>query len=418
MSIAGILRRWVLVSEVTGVLVLLLVPCVRAQSVSSSPAVSPADVGSIQPVQMPPNPNPNQPVQTPPSAGPLNPADFGDTSAPGMAPAAPVGYAPAAPAGYAPGRSVLDVIGASIFDDIYSPEALARWTPLSLGTFFSEGWDTPYAFPTSGGGGLAGTGGAPRHGWLEGIHGVFYRAWFFAFVYVNDLGPKSPPPHPPGNPHPGANNAFVGQYTIFVPLNRRFEFQFDYQFIFSDKGGKSNTYHGNTGDTTITSRFELSESKDFTQLFTLAARVPTGAQDNGNGVASISPHYEFWWNFYDKWAMRGYTGATVPTNHAKTSGYSTYENNLSIGRYFAGSKESWFQQWWFYLAANESSAIERNPHNYAFFSLQPGMRCKLTGRVFENIGTGLWYFFASCEVPMSYPHEFTYKSLFAVLYDY
>ena len=66
MPIAGILRRWVLVSAVTGVLALIQVPGVRAQA--------------VQPVQMPPNPNPNQPVPTAPSAGPLNPADVGVTA--------------------------------------------------------------------------------------------------------------------------------------------------------------------------------------------------------------------------------------------------------------------------------------------------------------------------------------------------
>ena len=86
MSIAGILRRWVLVSAVTGVLALIQVPGVRAQAVPPSPAVSPADVGSNQPVQMPPNPNPNQPVPTAPSPGPLNSPANGVTGAPGWRP--------------------------------------------------------------------------------------------------------------------------------------------------------------------------------------------------------------------------------------------------------------------------------------------------------------------------------------------
>ena len=45
-------------------------------------------------------------------------------------------------------------------------------------------------------------------------------------------------------------------------------------------------YHGNTGDLIIHNRFMLSESDKFGQLFEFAVRVPTGAQDNGNGVAS------------------------------------------------------------------------------------------------------------------------------------
>src|SRR5208337_4924951 len=93
MPIAGILRRWVLVSAVTGVLALIQVPGVRAQA--------------VQPVQMPPNPNPNQPVpMTPspnqpvpmaPSPGPLNSPANGDTGAPGMAPGMAPEMAPGTP---------------------------------------------------------------------------------------------------------------------------------------------------------------------------------------------------------------------------------------------------------------------------------------------------------------------------------
>src|SRR5271157_6495287 len=114
MSIAGILRRWVLVSAVTGVLALIQVPGVRAQAVPPSPAVSPADVGSSQPVQMPPNPNPNQPVPPAPSPGPLNSPANGDTGAPGMAPGMAPGTPPAAPAGYSSGLSPLEVIYKSL----------------------------------------------------------------------------------------------------------------------------------------------------------------------------------------------------------------------------------------------------------------------------------------------------------------
>ena len=87
MPIAGILRRWVLVSAVTGVLALIQVPGVRAQA--------------VQPVPMPPNPNPNQPVngprararispyQCPRARGPLNSPANGDTEAPGWCLASP-----------------------------------------------------------------------------------------------------------------------------------------------------------------------------------------------------------------------------------------------------------------------------------------------------------------------------------------
>src|SRR5271166_3334146 len=110
MSIAGILRRWTLVSAVTGVLALIQVPGVRAQAVQ--PVQMPPSPN--QPVQMPPSPNPNQPVPTVPMApnpnqpvptvpmvpnqpvpmapnpGPLNSPGNGDPGAPGTPPQAPV----------------------------------------------------------------------------------------------------------------------------------------------------------------------------------------------------------------------------------------------------------------------------------------------------------------------------------------
>jgi hypothetical protein len=134
MSVAGMLRRWVLLGAVTGVLALFLVPRVGARS---SPADSPADGGS------------NQPVPRASIAGPLNFPATADTSEPELVPASP----PAGPAGHAPARSTLDVILESLFDDVYSPEAQARWTPLPLRTSFTEGWDQPYVVPTSGSGG-------------------------------------------------------------------------------------------------------------------------------------------------------------------------------------------------------------------------------------------------------------------------
>src|SRR5271157_1622293 len=269
MSISGILRRWALVSAVTGVLALLQVPYVRAQTVSASPAVSPAADGSIQPVQMPPTPSTN------PLTSPAN----GDAGAPGMAPETVPGYvgvtapeatvapgpligAPAAVAGEGgpretplrspTGLSVLEVIQRSLFDEIYSPASQGKWSPLTLGEFFSQGWDVPYANPTAGNGGLAGTGGAPRQGWIGAYGATFFRAWFFAYIYAQGI-----------NSHIG--NTMVGQYTAFVPFNRRFELEVNYNFIVSNKGGASGTYHGNTGDTNFRALIMLSESKNFGQ---------------------------------------------------------------------------------------------------------------------------------------------------------
>ena len=435
MSIAGIFRRWVLVSAVTGVLALIQVPGVRAQAVQ--PVQMPPSPS--QPVQMPPNPNPNQPVPMAPSPGPNQPVPTAPIGAPaaeaGTAPAGPVLGAPAAepstedppqaPLHSPTGLSPLEVIRRSLFDSIYLPADQARWSPLTLGTFFTEGWDVPYVNPTAGDGGLAGAGGAPRavppggtplgaprQGWINSFGATFFRAWFFAFAYAQGVNSK-------------VGNTYLGEYEIFIPFNRRYELEIRDPFIVSDKGGTSGTYHGNFGDQQFINRFMLSESKNFGQLFRVGVSVPTGRQENHNlipvvsgGVAAILPYYEFWWNFWDKWVLKGETGPNIIINHSTSSGYTSYHNLLSIGRYFPGSKESWFQQWWFYLVADAESTIAGTPRRFTNFSLLPGMRCKMTDPIFTNIGTGLWYFFASVNVPMTGPQALSYAPIFAILYDY
>ena len=276
-------------------------------------------------------------------------------------------------------RSALDVIRESLFGDVYSPEAQARWTPLPLGTFFTEGWDQPYVVPTSG------SGGAPRQGWVSAFGGNFYRAWFFAFAYAQDVG------------HNG--NQYLGQYEIFVPLNRRFEFEVRYNFILSNKGGSSNTYHGNTGDTGFIGRFQLSESKDFGQTFHFGGLRAHGQPGTTAPVWPASSRIT---------SSGGTSTATGPCEARRASrcpptragAHTQYHNLLALGRYFQGSDDSWFQQWWLYLVATENATIAGSPRRENYFSLLPGMRCKIPA---VTAGTGLWYFFASVEVPMSRP---------------
>ena len=406
MSIAGILRRWVLVSAVTGVLALIQVPGVRAQA--------------VQPVPMPPNPNPNQPVQMAPSPnhpykspGPESARTNGPEPGPlelpgqwrhrrardgaGMAPGTP----PQVPLHSPTGLSPLEVIRRSLTDSIYEPADQARWSPLPLSTFFTEGWDQPYVLPTSGDGGLKGTGGSPRFGWINEFGGLNYRAWFFELFYANNvLGPH----------YRSNGNQYILDYTIFIPFNRRFEIQFDWTTIVSNKGGANNTYHGNIGDMTISPRFQLSESKNFGQLFQTHFRTPTGAQDNGQGVASVAPEYSFWWNAYGNWVVRGATSVTVPTNHAKTSGYTDYNNRLGVGYYLKGRDDAWLHNAQLYLLAEEDSTIAGSPRRESFFSLLPGF--------LTQVGKKLWFAYGGIEVPMIGPKAYTYQAIFAIVHAY
>ncbi len=320
----------------------------------------------------------------------MNPADFAGTSAPGMVPGTP----PPVPASAEPARSVLDVIGASLFDDLYSDEAKARWTPLYLSTYFTYGWNTPFVQPTSS------TAGAPRQGWVGAFDGQFFRAWFFAFAYDQGVNSK-------------IGDGYVGRYTIWVPFNRRLEFQLDSFFIVSNKGGTSNTYHGNFGDNTFWLKTLLCETKNYGYGIGLGYNTPTGRTENGQGNNYLQTTFRgLWFPFGGLWMIRGETGPIIPFAH---TGYTQYQNVLAAGRYFAGSKESWFQQVWLYLVATQTSTLSGTPHHETTFTLLPGMRCKIPGL---NIGTGLWYFFADVNVPMTGPQAFSYQPIFAVLYDY
>jgi hypothetical protein len=382
MALSGILRRWVLVNVGTGVFAVLFAPVARAQSGSSHPAEPASGVGSDRAWQWP----------TIPGTRPETSADNRETGAAGIAPETPQ----AALTGSTPTRSAADLLADSLFDDIYSEDAQARWTSLAPGTLLTEGWDQPYVDSP------VGRGGAPRHGWVNAFGGTFARVWAFAFDYDQGINRKT-------------GNRYVGQYEIFIPFNRRYELEIRSNFIVSNKGGLSHRYHDNIGDTGIISRILLSEIQDFGQTLHLGVFAPTGRGDNGKGVAAIQPYYQFWWNVHGNWAMRGETGVTVPTNHAPTSGYTQYHDLLAIGRYFPGSEGGWFQQWWFYLVATQNSTIAGTPRHETGATLRSGMRCKMRGLA---LGTGLWYIFASVDIPVTGPGSSRYQPIFAMLYAY
>jgi hypothetical protein len=192
---------------------------------------------------------------------------------------------------------LFDLICQSMFAD-----RADLWRPLLLRTFFSEGWNEPWSSPPRS------STGAPRQAWINAFDGVFYRLYLVSFSYYNDFEKNG--------------NDYTGEYILFAPISRRFQLRFDVPFIVSNKGGTSNTYHGNFGDFAVTPRFLLSESKDFSQVFQFMIRTPTGSTANGNGQTTLSPLYEFWYGGLPGGrVIRGGTGLTVPTS--STSGSRT-----------------------------------------------------------------------------------------------
>jgi hypothetical protein len=275
----------------------------------------------------------------------------------------------------------------SLFGDAYSEAKKAAWRPLALRTFFTDGWREPYIDPP------AGSGGAPRSGWVNSFEGALFRAWSLSFAFANDVN------------HNG--NQYLGGYTIYTPLNRRFEFRIDVPFIVSTKGGANDTYHDRFGDLVVSPRFLLSATRDFSQVFALNVRTPTGSHLNGNGVDSLSPHYQFWYNPYGNRAVRGGTGVTVPTNSA--GGGTSYFANLGVGRYWIGADGALLRHQWLTLVANLSTPLSGSAPSPIFLSLTPGYRVQIHDG---------WFFLAGLEVPLTRHSPFATQPIFLLLKDY
>jgi len=172
----------------------------------------------------------------------------------------------AAWADHAQDQSCGDVMLESLAGDVYGhPE---RWRELTLGTFFSEGWDHSWVSPPNG------DGGAPRQGWLNADDGVFYRLGIGTFGWASDAG--------------GNGDQYTGGATFYLPLNQRFEFRLDIPMFVANKG-MSDDMSISAGDFSVTPRFLLTETKNFTQSFDVTLRAPTGDTENFQGVAAVTP---------------------------------------------------------------------------------------------------------------------------------
>ena len=275
---------------------------------------------------------------------------------------------------------LLSLIGESMFGNRSD-----LWRPLPLSTFFSEGWLEPwYRYPRS-------STGAPRQAWINAFDGVFYRLYFFNFSYVNDFQKNG--------------NEYLGTFTLFTPISRRFQLGFDVPFVASNKGGQGNTYHGNIGDFAVSPRFLLSESQDLSQVFECIVRTPTGRTVNGNGQTTLSPQYEFWYGgLRGGGVIRGGTGVTVPTTNAG-GGRTTYNYNLAVGKYWTPHDAAPLGDFVTYLSINGFTNLDDRGPTYSFLSFTPGFR--------SHLGND-WYFTGGVEVPITGPktQNFAWSPIF------
>src|SRR5262247_2046699 len=283
-----------------------------------------------------------------------------------------------------PKDGLLGAIVKSLTGDVYAePE---RWRPLSFSGFFTEGWDEAWVSPPPGGG------GAPRQGWLNAFDGVFYRLGIATYGYAHDFLDN-------GNQH-------SGQLQFYLPFNRRFELRLDFPVV-SNRGSTGTEYETNFGDMHIVPRFILSESVNLTQSFNVDFRLPTGDTFNKNGVAAITPTYEFWTNWWQGLVLRGGLGFFVPYGHQsidEVGAHASFIANLAVGYYFTPHNAAPVGDLVFYLSANLVQTIDGASLNTV--SLTPGFRTHLGAN---------WYFLGAVEVPVTSAKAFDYQVLGALM---
>ena len=277
------------------------------------------------------------------------------------------------------------------------------WQPLSLSTFFTEGWDQPYANSP------AGTNGAPKQNWFGSADGIFSRLVSVDFFYTNGMTTNaglllSPFTWAPEKPNT-TGNQYWASCNLYLPINQRLELLVVAPFIAANTTSPTGPYVANFGDLTISERFRLVEQRNFTLQAALTERTPTGQTVNGNDINFITPSVEFWWNFAPKWVFRGGTGINIDTG--RTSATDTYMNNVAIGRYLTSKDAPIFKQAVAHVAvATMSDVLGRKGHITEVY-VAPGIRFGLDH-------DSKWFALFAIQIPVAGPHPYAFQPNFGL----
>lgn len=279
-------------------------------------------------------------------------------------------------------QSCGDVMLQSLAGDVYGhPE---RWRELSLGDFFTEGWDRSWVSPPNG------DGGAPRQGWLNADDGVFYRLGIATFGWASSFGDHG--------------DQYTGGTTFYFPLNQRFEFRLDIPMFVANKGTGTDMSIS-AGDFAVTPRFLLTETKNFTQSLDVTLRAPTGDEKNFQHVAAVSPVYNFWWNAWQGLVVRGGTGGFFPYNHIGTrevGARPAFLGDFAVGYYFTDHDLTPIGDLVFYAATNLAYLTNNAGPNTTTVTITPGFR--------THLGDD-FYLLGGIELPVTEPSPFDYQLL-------
>jgi hypothetical protein len=121
----------------------------------------------------------------------------------------------------------------------------------------------------------------------------------------------------------------------------------------------------------------------------------------------VSPHYQFWYNPYGNWAVRGVTGVTIPTNGG--GGGTFYFANLGVGRYWRGADDALLRHQWLTLVANYSTLPPGGVPGPRYLSVTPGYRVQIHDG---------WSFLAGVELPVTRHSPFAAQPLILLVKEY
>ncbi|MGP0062890.1 MAG: hypothetical protein ACLQGP_04710 [Isosphaeraceae bacterium] len=288
-------------------------------------------------------------------------------------------------------------------ESIFGPASPEDWKPLTLGTFFSEGWDEPFTRAP------AGTNGAPKQNWDATPSGIFGRYATLDFYYTNALQPV------PGlflpttalfvTVHPRTNgNQYALYSTFLLPLSARLQLMPGTTFISDNTSSPGGHYVANWGDTGVQVRFHLIEQRNFSVVAFLGERIPTGKSVNGNDINLVTPGLESWWNFAPQWVLRG--GSAINILTGRKSATSVYANQLSIGRYLTTRDARFFKETVVHATFSAMSDISGGDGHITDVYVFPGVRFGL-----GNDQT--WYVMGRLQVPLTGPRPFTWQPQFS-----
>jgi hypothetical protein len=312
---------------------------------------------------------------------------------------APTGVAPSAPEERAPTGVVAEVPQATTNDEVQPPPSTSatpgtvmdplsvaieslfgeasssEWSPLSFSSLLTEGWNQPFVFSP------ASDSGALRQEWINAANGVFYRQWVLDYNYRNHVDTT------------GSRD--IGTWSIFAPLSRRLELFIAIPFVDYHRvanstdpsgvrgsssipltGNPGSSYRASFGDISITPQVLLSETKNTSIMSVLTIRTPTGSLAAGNGDTSLGPQIQFWHGLPNRWVIRGSAGPTVPLS--ATGLHTTFDTNLTIGRFLTLDEVRYFKEFTVWLAANNSAAMDHRGPAADTMTITPGLRFRLT----------------------------------------